>query len=91
MVHIRLLVDGLKDMELAGKLTNKWQVVVTFSDPDNPETTFSLEPVLESEAPSILPKLQADANVIAQSLEGLIIGQGKKLQYGAAKVLKSSD
>lgn len=88
MVHIRLLADGLSDMKVTGKLTNSWRVVVTFSDPDNPETTFSLEPVVETDQASILPKLQADANEIARSLESLIMRQGKKLQIGVAKVLK---
>lgn len=87
-VHIRLLVDGLKDMHIAGDLTHDWQVVVTFSDPDNPETTFSLEPVVETGQASLLPKLQADANVIAKSMEKLITEQGKQLQLDAAKVLE---
>ena len=80
----------MKGMKVAGELTNGWQVVVTFSDPDNPETTFSLEPVVETENASVLPRLQADANVIARSLEGLITGQGQKLQRDAAKALKSN-
>jgi hypothetical protein len=89
-VQIRLLMGGLKDMEVSGKLANRWQVAVTFSDPNNPETTFSLEPVVETAKVSVLPKLQADTVVIARSLEGLIIGQGRKLQRDAAKTLKSS-
>ena len=55
MIHIRLLVDGLKDMEVAGELANSWQIVVTFSDPDNPETTFSFDPVVETKKASVLP------------------------------------
>lgn len=87
LVHVRLLVDGLKDMEVAGRLSCGWRVAVTFSGPDNPETTFSLEPIVESEDASLLPKLQADANLIASCLEELITRQGRKLQVGAAKVL----
>jgi hypothetical protein len=86
-IHVRLLVDGLKDLQVAGNLSYGWQVAVTFSDPDNPETTYSLEPMVESEDPSLLPNLQADAHLIARSLEDLMTSQGRKLQVGAAKVL----
>jgi hypothetical protein len=52
----RLLSDGLKDLRHAGSLSTSWQVVVTFSDRDNPDTTFSLEPV---DPPDRLPSLAA--------------------------------
>lgn len=78
--HLRLLGDGIKDLQLKGKLSAAWHVVVTFSDADNPDTTFSLEPAENTEDAALLPGLQKDALVIAQSLEEIMTGQSKKLQ-----------
>lgn len=87
MVHIRLLTDGLKDMEKAGKIRAPWQVVVTFSDADNPETTFSLEPAQFPGNELRLPMLQKDVMVIAESLRDLMSSLGRKLQHDARKAL----
>ena len=78
--HVRLLTDGLKDLELTGALRARWQVVVTFSDADNPETTFSLEPALSAGRTLELSALQSDVPVIARSLEAMMNGQAAKLQ-----------
>lgn len=83
-------MDGLKEMEVAGRLSCGWRVAVTYSDHDNPETTFSLEPAVQSEEASLLPKLQTDANLIASCLEELITMRGRKLQANTAKELESN-
>ncbi|MBT5047769.1 MAG: hypothetical protein HOM58_04645 [Rhodospirillaceae bacterium] len=78
--QLRLLGDGIKDLQLEGKLSAQWHIVVTFSDSDNPDTTFSLEPADHTKDAALLPGLQNDALVIARSLEALMTGQAKKLQ-----------
>ena len=87
MVHIRLLADGLNQMTNAGRLVAPWQVVVTHSDSDNPETTFSIEPTLPPGAETSLSALQSDVATIARSLHALLNQGARKLQHKAAKTL----
>ncbi len=44
VVHLRVLADALKELHLDRRLSVQWRVVLTFSDGDNADTTFSLEP-----------------------------------------------
>lgn len=87
LTHIRLLADGVKDLELQGDLTTRWQVVVTFSDPDNIETTFSLEPVAPSvdDSTVTLAGLQKDLHTLSRSLEAIMGEQARKLQRKTEK------
>jgi hypothetical protein len=45
LLHVRLLAAGVSKLKRDGRLSTPWQVAVTYSDPENPETTFALEPV----------------------------------------------
>ncbi|MDA1090566.1 MAG: hypothetical protein O3A85_09675 [Proteobacteria bacterium] len=67
IVHLRLLSDVMKDLEIEKKLSVPWQVNVTFSDADNPDTTFSLEPARIDNS-TLLESLQADITVITASV-----------------------
>ncbi len=87
MVYVRLLADGLRDFTSSGRLNGNWQVVVSFSDVDNPETTFSLEPVLAAGEDHRLAPLQRDIGEIASSLHGMINHQARRLQREAGAVL----
>ena len=78
--HLRLLASGLRDLEIARKLSTRWQIVVTFSDTDNSATTFSLEPEPTAASASGLPALQQDVVVIAGALEGMIARQAATLR-----------
>lgn len=78
-VRLRLLSDLLDDLERSDRLTAHWQVVVTFSDADNPHTTFSLEPVPPSASGALLPALQDDVRVIADALATMIAARARKL------------
>ena len=55
-----------------------WQVVLTFSDEDNADTTFSLEPNLDHKRP-LLAALQRDIDVIAEHLRELTFTEALKL------------
>lgn len=81
--HLRLLADGLKAMEISRKLSTPWQVVVTFSDTDNPATTFSLEPAVPAQGTADLSTLQRDVRTIALSLEEMISEQAGSLRQAA--------
>jgi len=81
--HVRLLADGVKELEMAGRLSTPWKVVVTYSDPDNPDTTFSLEPAPRSGERSTLTALRGDVARIAESLQTMISAQARKLQRQA--------
>jgi hypothetical protein len=78
-VHARLLADGVARLANLGSLATGWRVAITYSDPDNPRTTFALEPALPFSRPITLADLQLDARQIAQSLPGLIRDGGRAL------------
>ena len=80
MVHVRLLADGLVKLHGAGRLHTPWRVTVTFSDPNNPDTTFALEPALSAEAPVKLAQLQSDIAEIARALPDLMRTQARALR-----------
>lgn len=86
-VPVRLLADGLGALKRAGKLRAPWQVVVTFSDPDNPDTTFSLEPVTSPGSSIALRSLQDDLAEIARSLKAMIGTEASSLQREARDAL----
>ena len=66
VVHIRGLADAINRLFNAGRLSTRWQIVLTHSDADNPDTTFSLEP---EPAPAVaLDTLQADLRAMSDEL-----------------------
>ena len=79
MLYLRLLGDGVNRMKGLGGLKASWQVAVTYSDPGNPDTAFSLQPV-PSECPGLpLPDLQRDAREIARMLEPMMDDRARAL------------
>lgn len=84
MVSVRLLTDGLNSNVLTEKLHASWRIAVTFSEPDNAETTFSLEPVQPLDEAVKLPELQEDLSTIADTLSTVMINQAYKLHRETA-------
>ena len=72
MVYLRLLGDGLNRMKGIGSLKAPWGVAITYSDPGNPDTTFSLQPAPGEGRNYSLPELQRDARAIACMLEPMM-------------------
>jgi hypothetical protein len=79
VVHVRVLADAIKELALDGELNGAWQVVTTYSDDDNAETTFSLEPGTAESGPG-LSELQQDLEVIARHLRPLVTARARKLR-----------
>lgn len=67
VVHLRLLAEALKEMHIQKWTSVPWRVGVTFSDPDNPDTTFTLEPDPNGTF-ATLASLQKDIAAIAEHL-----------------------
>ena len=78
VVHLRVLADAVKELYLAEKLSVPWRAVLTFSDDDNANTTFSLEPNLDRECP-LLPVLQRDVDTVAEHLRDVVFTKVRKL------------
>ena len=78
VVHLRVLTDAVEALYLAEKLSVPWRVVLTFSDDDNADTTFSLEPNLDHDHP-LLPALQRDIGTIAEHLRKAVFAEALKL------------
>jgi hypothetical protein len=68
VVHVRALADAVDRLFGARLLSARWQVVVTYSDPENPDTTFSLEP--ERGGVDRLRPLQDDLRALAEGVAG---------------------
>ncbi len=79
VVHVRLLSDGVKELFIRKITGARWQVVVTFSEVDNPDTMFSLEPVVRKGGSPRLSDLQNDAVAIAERLHSLVTGRATVL------------
>jgi hypothetical protein len=72
MLYLRLLGDGLNRMAGMGCLRVQWGIAVTYSDPGNPETAFSLQPAPGERRDFSLADLQADAGAIARALDPMM-------------------
>ncbi len=88
LVHVRLLSQGLANLRATRVLSAPWHVVVTFSDPDNPKTTFSLEPSWRGDDELSLSALQKDAIEIARALNRMMNDEGRALQRETGKALE---
>lgn len=66
-VHARILADALSALHMKKMLRSEWEVAVTFSDPDNPDTTYTLRPRQSGETPT-LNDLRADMKTLAGAL-----------------------
>jgi len=80
MVHVRLLANSIASMSANKVLRHPWHLVVTFSDADNPETTFSLEPKLAEGQLPPLAELQSDVSVLVRSLQFSMRDEARSLQ-----------
>jgi hypothetical protein len=68
VVHLRALGKVVDRLVAEKSLSARWQIVLTYSDLGNPDTTFSLEPTNDN-GDLDLGHLQNDIVVIAQSLK----------------------
>jgi len=82
VVHLRVLADSVKRLYLEKKLATPWHVVITFSDQDNVDTTFSLEPSLDQNRPD-LTTIQRDIDTIAEHLHDMVIAEADRLSVVA--------
>ena len=64
------------------RVSARWRVVLTHSDADNPDTTFSLEPEPAGDEQR-LSDLQADARAIAEGVEAHFWRACERLQQHA--------
>ncbi len=87
VVHLRVLADALKELHLDRRLSVQWRVVLTFSDGDNADTTFSLEPGSLAPGPGAprppLAAMQRDVDTIAQHLRDVVFDEALKLSRNA--------
>lgn len=91
MLQLRLLNDAIKSLEHAGHLTTRWQITITHSDPENPETTYALMPAALSPKGVTLADLQADTSAIAAALHKTLRTQAAHLKSQTGKHFASTD
>jgi hypothetical protein len=71
-LHLRLLASGLHKLKHIGRLRASWQVAVTFSDVNNLDTTYALEPAQPLDPKLTLDDLRKDIVEIAAALQSMI-------------------
>ncbi len=81
-IHVRVLAEALTAINLKDGLQVEWEVVVTHSDPDNPETTYALRPKSDQTACS-LKALQSDVASLAEMVVELCQARAKTLRDGS--------
>ena len=79
VVHLRLLSDSLAELHARDIIGVPWQVRLTFSRADDPDTMFSVEPIIDRANVPTLNALHADVSAIADCLHGLITGRARIL------------
>lgn len=91
-VHVRLLADGVDRLANTRRLNAHWTVGVTFSDPDNPRTTFVLQPAAapDQTLTLTLEQLQDDATTIALALPAFMVAEARALQRAVRPTLAYS-
>lgn len=78
MVHVRVLADAIAELYVTEKLLSRWEIALTMSDPDNADTSFSLQPNI-NEGELKLTDLQKDVDTIATLLRATVFEKGGKL------------
>ena len=78
--HIRLLADVIQDFRVEHLIQVPWQVKVSFSDEDNPDTTFSLRPDMAGQEDVTLEQLQKDVHTIAEKLNDALRARAEKIR-----------
>lgn len=86
VLYPRLISDYLSNLYLKKSIHVPWHVVLTFSDADNPDTAFSMEPVVTEEAERKLIPYQTDVRVIAADLVVGVKSRAKNYITVASKV-----
>ena len=84
-LHLRLLGDVLQEFAIEHVTGVPWIVKLTFSDDDNPDTTFSLRPDPASIGDVSLADLQNDARMLAKRLPDALRARAKKIRKSLSK------
>ena len=68
VIHLRCLGDAVNELYTARRLASRWAVVLTYSDPENLDATFSLEQE-SGDGGITLAALHHDLDIMAGNLE----------------------
>jgi hypothetical protein len=79
LIHIRILGECLEDLFHKDIINARWRVALTFSDDNNADTTFCVEPITDDN-PQPLEMLQKDVATIAERLTPLMKARTTRLK-----------
>lgn len=80
VVHARVLADCLHALRGSGTIACRWQVALTYCEPQNSGAAFALEPAAAETAS--LAELQSDVRRIAAALPAVIEEQLRRIEDG---------
>lgn len=78
VIHLRMLADGLKELQLKHPLSGPWHIVSTHTERDSVGAAFSLEPDLTGIATTLAAQ-QDDIDTIAALIGDLVHGEARNL------------
>ena len=82
VVHVRALSNVIDYLIHTKQLSSRWVVIVTFSDLDNPDTVFSLEPITQGTRVN-LSDVQKDVFILSSSIAKLFVEKCDELMKNA--------
>ncbi len=82
VVHVRALANAVEHLFTQNRLSARWGVILTHSDANNPDTTFSLEPRHDS-TQLRLDDLQSDVKTISEELASAFKNECEKIKENA--------
>ena len=76
-IQVRLLSDCLRTLAGHHRIHTEWEISITRSAPDDPETTFCLKPVPSDG--QTLSELQHDITILARDIPDIIRNEARKM------------
>ena len=76
-IQARLLSDALRHLAGHHRLTAEWEVSITRSAPDDPETTYCMKPIPTDG--QTLAQLQQDITALSRELPDIIRNEARKM------------
>ncbi len=80
VTHLRLLADVVEGLFVARKLNFQWQIRITYSDVECPDTVFALEPERRRLADAKLVSMHEDIRILTENLYDMVHEHARRVK-----------